>query len=484
MAFLSNIAEGWSLFKDSLRVVRHKPILLVPILFSWIVIALIDLCAWYYLYAAWYRSEVEPSSHLALLCVYAHVFLVTITICIANIVMLEFMQQMESGQDISFSKALKEAVILDLLKIIPLAAIWAALWVVISILASAARKKRGGGSSFIFDRIQQVLRMAVFLALPAIAWENKGPFSAIAQSARIIRKHSVVFLASYTLTALTGFVMALPLLVICVLLKGGVTFPTIFWAGVIIYMGLVWTLGMYLEQMSLGLLYLWHLKWVRSGAKGGLSSVPEPDLLDNVYELKHITSQRRTDELTEAESPGAEKTDEGQLQFRTACKQALTDGKLNVDERHGLKTLALSLKISNDTMKKLFEKEKGIFLRNRAESKFRIACKNTLADGKLSVDEKHELKALGKSLKMSRQDVQRIFEDEKRIFRGGREVTPSPNVEFQFRKACRKALADGTVTPEEKRQLKSLAEFFNIPREIVKHLLEDEMNSFRHGTDP
>lgn len=35
----------------------------------------------------------------------------------------------------------------------------------------------------------------------------------------------------------------------------------------------------------LGLLYLWHLKWLRNGASGDLGAVPQPSLLDGIYEL-------------------------------------------------------------------------------------------------------------------------------------------------------------------------------------------------------
>ncbi len=417
MAFSESVVEGWYLFKNSLRVLRHKPVLLAPIFLSWIVVTTINVCVWYFLYAGWHRSEAEPSERLVLLCVYCHVFVVSLIICIANIMMLEFMQQMESRQKISFSKALKEAVILDLVKTIPLAAVWAALWLLISILKCIVRKRKGrgaGSSDFILNRIQQAIRMAVFLALPAIAWENKGPFSSIAQSVRIIRKHSIEFLTTYTLTALTSILLAIPLLIILILSKA-VTFPTAFWAGVIIYVGFVWSLGIYMEQMSLGLLYLWHLRWVESGSKKQLSSVPEPDLLDEVYELEYVTFQMPADGPEEADE-----TDKWQLKFRTACKQAL-------------------------------------------------------ADGRLSVDEKYDLKKLGKSLNMPGQDMKRIFTEEKSIFRTSRQTGLNPNVELQFRKMCKESLADGKVTSEEKRQLKSLAEFFNLPSDIVRQILAEEI---------
>jgi tellurite resistance protein len=430
MAFFSSVAEGWRLLIDSFRVLVKKPVFLVPIFFSWIVFASIVLYLRYY-------SEIPPR-YLGILYVYSIVFLITITVCIANIIMLEFMQQIESGEKISFSKALKEALVLDLLKMIPIAAIWAALWLIILILKSGQRKKSGdraepsprdaaralGGvdspSSFFslgLRMIEKLIRMTVFLSLPAIAWENKGPFSAIKQAFRIIKKHPVQFLTTYTLTGIIAIMMAVPLCIIFTLDKRGVTFPATFWTGVIIYEAVIWTLGIYFEQMSVALLYFWHLRWEECGSKGELSSVPKPDLLDNVYELKHLVSESLPDKSAEA-SP---------------------------EEAAG------------------------------AELKFRTACKSALADGKLSLDEKHELATLGKSLKMSKQDIIRIFEDEKKSFRSGPKVAPTQNVELRFRQACREALADGKVTPEEKRQLKSLAEFFNIPRELVKQMLKDEI---------
>ncbi|MCP4610731.1 MAG: TerB family tellurite resistance protein [Planctomycetes bacterium] len=350
------------------------------------------------------------------------------------------MQQIESGEKISFLKALKEAFVLDFLKMIPIAAIWAFLWLIILILKSGGRKKSGGRAqpstrdaartlagadstlsffSLGLIMIEKLIRMIVFLTLPAIAWENKGPFSSIKQSFRIFKKHPVQFMTTYTLTGIIAIIMALPLCIIFTLDKKGVTFSAAFWTGVIIYEAIIWTLGIYFEQMSVALLYFWHLRWEECGSQGELSSIPKPDLLDNVYELKHLVSESVTDESAET-SP-----------------------------------------------------EKTV---RAAELKFRTACQSALADGKLSLDEKHELATLGKSLKMSKQDIIRIFEDEKKSFRSGQEVAPIQNVELRFRQACREALADGKVTTEEKRQLKSLAEFFNIPRGHIKQMLKDEIS--------
>ena len=302
MAFFKSIKEGWTLFKDSISFLFKRPVFLVPIFICRIITASIVLFLRYYDF---------PSMRWVLLYIYISIFIITFTICFANIIMLEFMQQMESGKKISFLKALKEAFTFDLIKIIPISAIWAFIWFIILIIEALARgedrkeqKKpdpsfrdaartlsgmESGPFSWLklgLEMFKKLLRMTVFLILPAIAWENKGPFSAFKKSLEIIKKHPVQFLTSYTITGIAALFMALPLIPIYILDELHFTFPAIVWTIVIIYVGVIWTLNIYLEQMSVGLLYLWHLNWEKKGSNGDLSSVKKPDLFDNVYELK------------------------------------------------------------------------------------------------------------------------------------------------------------------------------------------------------
>src|SRR3989344_616862 len=302
MAFFSSIGEGWKLFKDSIRFLFKKPIFLLPIFVSWIVFAGVVLYLRYYF--------TFPSSFLlGIGYFYLLIFLITFIICLANIVMLEFMQQIESGEKISLSKALKEALVFDILKVIPIAMIWAIIWVIILIIKALTSKKKSGGKAepsardaartlggaeggpfswlkLGLNMFEKLVRLVVFLTLPAIAWEHKGPFSSFGQAFKIIRKHPVQFITTYTLTGFAALIMALPLLSIFWLDYTGVTFSATFWTIVIIYECIIWTLGIYLEQMSVGLLYLWHIKWLKKGGKGELSDVAKPDLLDSAYELK------------------------------------------------------------------------------------------------------------------------------------------------------------------------------------------------------
>ncbi len=302
MGVFSSIGEGWQLFKSSINLLFKKPVFLFPIFLAWALVTCIILYMRYYL-------QFPEGIGLALLTVFLFIFLITSVICIANIIMLELMQQIESGKKLSLSKAMKEAFIIDLIKVIPVALIWAILWFIILIIKVLTSKKKnrnnrpepsvrdaartlGGADSGPFsflklglDMIERFIRMVVFLSLPAIAWEDKGPFSALGRSFTIVRKHPLHFLTTYTLTTIAAMFMFIPLVIIFKLDDAGANFSPIFWTGVIIYEGFAWTLGIYLEQMSVGLLYLWHLKWAKKGSKGDLSSVKKPDLLDDTYEL-------------------------------------------------------------------------------------------------------------------------------------------------------------------------------------------------------
>ncbi len=301
MGFFDKVGEGWKVFKDSMSFIFKKPVFLVPIFFSWIVVATVVL------YNRYYFPDLG-NFWLIILYIYFLIVIMAFTISMANIVMLELIQQIETGKKTSLSKALGEAFGYNLIKVIPIALIWGIAWLIIVILRALTSKARKGGKAepsakdaamtlsgmntpFSFWRLglnmlEKLVRMVVFMALPAVAWENKGPFAAYKKSFQIIKRHPTQFFTSYSLTFAAGIVMALPLLPIYILNELEVALPTNIWIGVIIYVGIIWTLEIYLEQMAVGMLYMWHLKWVKNGSKGELSSVNRPDLFDEIHELK------------------------------------------------------------------------------------------------------------------------------------------------------------------------------------------------------
>jgi len=115
------------------------------------------------------------------------------------------------------------------------------------------------------------------------------------------------------------------------------------------------------------------------------------------------------------------------------------------------------------------------------ESKFRSACKEALADGKLTIDEKQELKTLGKSLKMSSATMKKLFSEEKEDFLRKGEHHVATKAELEYRRTCKKVLADGRVTPYEKRLLKILGGHFKMSDKTMRRILKDEMRIFRQS---
>ena len=300
MAIFDKIGEGWRTFKDAIAFIIKKPVFLIPIFFSWIIVAIVVL------YNRYYFPELQ-SFWLIVIDVYLLIVIMSFSIIFANTIMLELIQQIETGKKTSFSKALKETLGSNLIKIIPIALIWALVWLFIVILRALTSKARKGGRAkpsardaartlsgmntpFSLSRLglsmmEKAIRMTVFMALPAVAWENQGPFSAFKKSFQILKKHPLQFLTSYSLTLAAGMVMALPLIPIYILDELGVVLSSTIWVLVIIYVGIIWTLEVYLEQMSIGILYMWHMKWLKKGGQGELSSVKKPDLFDDIHEL-------------------------------------------------------------------------------------------------------------------------------------------------------------------------------------------------------
>jgi len=126
-------------------------------------------------------------------------------------------------------------------------------------------------------------------------------------------------------------------------------------------------------------------------------------------------------------------------QFRAACKRALDDGVITAQEKDELKIMAATFGLPRETIADIFKDEKrsyrlsqkkdlsckdnmtsnfifSLLARGEKAAKYRIVCKKALSDGKLTVQEKRELTDLAKSLGFSRELAKKIFDDEKRKY--------------------------------------------------------------------
>jgi len=237
------------------------------------------------------------------------------------------------------------------------------------------------------------------------------------------------------------------------------------------------------SQFNLGVHYEWGsgvdqdkneaIQWYRKAADQG-------------YEKAADAMERLNEELQSQQQQQQQKVKDAEAQFSRQCREALIARNAEFDQDDVLRTLAESLDISNTRAKELFELQAQDFRRGdkaqqsaRPELKFRIACKNAIANGQVTVEEKSELRKLGQSLNVPSARVKQIFADETRVFQAGQRVQPTKDVEMQFRKVCKKVLADGKVTPAEELELKSMARFLKMSSEAMKQILADEVRIFR-----
>lgn len=305
--FKNKFNKRWELLSDLFHFIVKKPIFLLPIFLVWIINAGGIL---YFRY--WWELPKEISS--LFLTIFIFILVLCYFINLAGILMLEFVRQIENAEIISLKKAAKET-FKNSGKVLLLSFIWASVWFIfvliealIEILTNketrserprlsfrdAAKTLAGINSPFSWlefglGLLAKFIRMILFLSLPAIVWEGKGQISSLKRSFQIVKTHSFDFFSTYSLTLIVIAIIALPSSVIFILDEEGVLIPNILWTITIIYIGIIWSLQIYLEQMMVGMLYLWHLKWEKSSNKNdSLLSVQKPNLLDNFHEFKEI----------------------------------------------------------------------------------------------------------------------------------------------------------------------------------------------------
>jgi hypothetical protein len=241
----------------------------------------------------------------------------------------------------------------------------------------------------------------------------------------------------------------------------------------------------YTSQFNLGVHYEWG-SGVEQDKQEAIKCYRKA--ADQGYEKAAEALERLTGEIAAEKKEQEEKAKTAEERFRKDCKEVLDEGTLELHDSERLRVIADSLEVSEQLRKQWFEQEKEVFLRSQkakpdkgTELKFRIACKNAITDGKVTFEEKHELKRLGKSLNLSREVMKRLFEVERGIFKVSQKVQPTRSIELQFRKACKKVLADGKVTPEEEIQLKGLAKFFKMSNDVMKQIFTDEVRIYRES---
>ncbi|HOD39396.1 MAG TPA: hypothetical protein PKW98_01410 [Candidatus Wallbacteria bacterium] len=310
------ISNGWDMFKESIKVFMKYPVMIFPLLFVWCVYAPMILYMKYGL--KWEKFSGGES----ILIVTAFIFAFAFLLAMSCSVLLELIQQIESGKSPDLLKAVFETLALNLVKMIPIVIVWTVLWVLLTIISALIRRKNeeddsefnaenaaktlAGAdgefsfSSYFIDALKKGVRMIVFLILPGIAWENRGCFDAVKKGLSVFRLHLYEFTSGFVLTELASFIIFFPVALMFALgsAKKGrppiIVFPEQAWYLAMVYIAFAWSYTIYLEQMFVAELYLWHIKWEREFDKLRASGdmrpfsfydVKRPSLLDDTPDL-------------------------------------------------------------------------------------------------------------------------------------------------------------------------------------------------------
>jgi preprotein translocase subunit SecG len=288
--------RGWRLIVHSLNVFKAYPTFLVPILAVWTLYAPAVL----YLRYGYRWNAHSPAIDLAV--VFLFIFALSFCILMSCAVVLDMIRQIESGAP-SLSKAVAKAFGQDMVRLLPLAAVWALVWFALTLVEAIFSKKDSSEnetltaqhaaetianyrdfsfSGAFIDALKKGVRMVVFLIMPAIVWENLDFYAATKKGLAVLRAHLSDFGAGYALTYAAAAVVFLPPAIILELGTGRhgnppiAHFPDSVWAATIIYMGLAWSFSIYLEQMFMAQLYLWHMTWEESVSRAKLTHQPAP----------------------------------------------------------------------------------------------------------------------------------------------------------------------------------------------------------------
>lgn len=298
--------ERWqkscALLRHSFNALRAYPVMIAPVLAVWLVFA----PAFLYL-----RFGFPWNQHGGLVNFgVCFLFLAGLSalLLLSCAVVLHLIGQLEDGQA-SLGQAVRDTFARDARRLLPLALVWALIWLVLVLIELfLSRKSRDGDSedealdvqsaaqalagtgdfswSAAFIRaLEKGVRMVMFLIVPAIAWDGMGMVDATRRGIDILQENAGGVARGYALTLVATFAAALPAAIIMLLGSSRhgppiIVFPGWVWAGLIVYLGLLWSLSIYLEQVFMAQIYLWHLTWERAVRKALDEGTPMPELAD------------------------------------------------------------------------------------------------------------------------------------------------------------------------------------------------------------
>jgi hypothetical protein len=274
-----SLNTGWEVINASTKAFWKHPLLLLPLFTVW------GIYASTIIYFKWHFNWDDYSNNHKYLIGFLITFGFAFLLSISCSILLELIQQNETGKRFNLFKSLAETFTKNLIQILVLSFIWAVIWFLLMVIemflsrrksslkdeeetaeniAKTLANSEGNFLSFSFEALKKGIRMIVFLIMPAFAWENYGIGKSIRRGLAILKQRSTQFISAYTLSYLAAAIVFLPPAIMYKLSSKNIIFPESAWILCIFYLAFAWSYTIYLEQMMTAELYLRHLKWERA----------------------------------------------------------------------------------------------------------------------------------------------------------------------------------------------------------------------------
>ena len=310
---LANIRIGFEIMGQSVKFFFKHPKSIFPVFITWVIYTGTVT----YIYMNYDLSALTTQQILLL--AYAFTFLFTFLVSVSSLILLELIEQNELEGKMSIFTALKDTLLKDLFRTIPIIICWSIIKFLLLLLEvivrtaeakskkrSSFRRHRSRVASRAIDMLKDGVRMGVMLMLSAIAWEEISPKQAMSKGMYVYKSHFTSMVTGIALSRVLKLIVFLPVIVLLIVVNMGTTVHLYVWYGALIYTGLAWSYGILVEQLFTAELYLWYKLFkdqVELAERNGtpppssINDVKRPSFIDNIPDMviKQNTSMSEWD---------------------------------------------------------------------------------------------------------------------------------------------------------------------------------------------
>lgn len=277
---------------DTGKLILNYPVFILPLLVSYTVLAgytyLMEMTAFF--------EQFTGAQTVGIL-----LFLYSFTLTFTGSLIMEWVQHIENGYSPRILAGLKDTLVHNLPRLLPIAGIWMTAWLIVVMVEilinfaidkltfGFAEKARLSAVRQAMDFLRKGIRMFFFMNIPAVGWQGHGPISSLQRSWQIVSDHYRDFGKGYLGTYFVGFSLSLMSLTVVPLALSGTLTDQEVRLFSIFYGSFVATVVFFLEQLFAGKLYLKVLQFEKLHEEDpslNLSDVEEPDFHDDVPDFR------------------------------------------------------------------------------------------------------------------------------------------------------------------------------------------------------